>query len=160
MPKGNAKQQFKLIDWGGLVTATIAIVLILIPLSGGGSYFEWNSPMVISMLAIGAAAFTAFLFVEWKVASLPMMPLSMFTNAPVAAILAQNFFFGMVYYVNLYYIPLYIENVRGWSQLKSAAFLISICVPQTLVGVISGRYISHYRRYGVGIWFGFAVWTV
>lgn len=160
MPKGNAKQQFKLIDWGGIITATIAIVLILIPLSGGGSYFSWSSPMTISMLAIGSLSLLAFLLVEWKVARLPMMPLSMYTNAPVAAILAQNFFFGMVYYSNLYYIPLYIQNVRGWDTIISAAFLVAINVPQSIVSTLTGIFISRYKRYGVVIWTGFTVWTL
>jgi MFS family permease len=160
MPKGNAKQQFRLIDWAGIVTATVAIVLILIPLSGGGSYFEWDSPMVISMLAVGGCSFIAFLYVEWKVATLPMMPLSMFRNAPVAAILAQNFFFGMVYYSNLYYIPLYIQNVRGWSVLISAGFLVAINVPQSCISTLSGIFISRYKRYGIVIWTGFLIWTL
>jgi MFS family permease len=160
MPKGNARQQFRLIDWAGIVTATVAIVLILIPLSGGGSYFEWSSPMVISMLTVGGCSLLAFLYVEWKVATLPMMPLSMFTNPPVAAILAQNFFFGMVYYSNLYYIPLYIQNVRGWSALISAGFLVAINIPQSCVSTLSGIYISRYKRYGVVIWTGFIIWTL
>lgn len=160
MPKGNARQQFKLIDWGGIITATIAIVLILIPLSGGGSYFEWASPMVIAMLIIGGLSFLVFLFIEWKIASLPMMPLSMYTNVPVAAILAQNFFFGMVYYSNLYYLPLYIQNVRGWDALISGAFLVAINVPQSFVSTISGIFISRYKRYGVVIWTGFTVWSL
>ncbi|OAL36556.1 hypothetical protein AYO20_04172 [Fonsecaea nubica] len=160
MPKGNARQQFKLIDWGGIITATIAIVLILIPLSGGGSYFEWSSPMVISMLVIGGLSLVAFLIVEWKVASLPMMPLSMYTSAPVAAILVQNFFFGMVYYSNLYYLPLYIQNVRGWDTTISAGFLVAINVPQSLVSTVSGIFISRYKRYGVVIWTGFIIWTL
>lgn len=160
MPKGNAKHQYKLIDWAGIVTATISIVLILIPLSGGGSYFEWSSPMVISMLCIGGFSFLAFLFVEWKIASLPMMPLSMYTNAPVAAILVQNFFFGMVYYSNLYYIPLYIQNVRGWDTIVSGAFLVAINVPQSVVSTFSGLFISRSKRYGIVIWTGFTVWTL
>ena len=160
MPKGNAKQQFKLIDWGGILTATIAIVLILVPLSGGGSYFEWTSPMVISMFAVGGLSLLVFLLVEWKVASLPMMPLSMYTNVPVAAILAQNFFFGMVYYSNLYYIPLYAQNVRGWDTTISGAFLVAISVPQSIVSTLSGLFISRYKRYGVVIWTGFGIWTL
>lgn len=160
MPKGNAKQQFRLIDWAGILTATTAIVLLLIPLSGGGSYFSWSSSMVVSMLSIGSCSLLAFLYVEWRVATLPMMPFSMFTTPPVAAILAQNFFFGLVYYSNLYYIPLYLQNVRGWSAFISAGFLVAINVPQSCVSTLSGIYISRYKRYGVVIWTGFIIWTL
>jgi MFS family permease len=62
------------IDYWGILTGSIAIILILIPVSGGGSYFAWGSPMVISMLALGGCCMFAFLFVEQRVALLPMMP--------------------------------------------------------------------------------------
>jgi MFS family permease len=68
------KSQVKKIDFWGILTSTIAIIFVLIPVSGGGLYFEWNSPMVISMLVIGGCSFIAFLFIQWKVAVLPMMP--------------------------------------------------------------------------------------
>jgi hypothetical protein len=43
-------------------------------MSIGGAYFDWDSPMVISMLAIGGLSLILFLIVEWRVANLPMMP--------------------------------------------------------------------------------------
>jgi len=46
----------------------------MIPITGGGSYYKWDSPMVISMLAISVVSFVTFLFVEWKVARLPIIP--------------------------------------------------------------------------------------
>jgi MFS family permease len=74
MPKGNFKENVKKIDGLGCTTASIGLILVLIPISGGGSYFEWKSSMVISMLTIGGLFLVAFLFVEWKVSRLPMIP--------------------------------------------------------------------------------------
>jgi MFS family permease len=68
------REKLKNIDYLGCLTSSAAIILILIPISGGGLYFQWESPMVISMLAIGSCAFLVFLFIEWKLADLPMMP--------------------------------------------------------------------------------------
>lgn len=64
----------KKIDYWGIFFGSAAIVLILIPVSGGGSYFVWDSPLVISMLAVGGICALAFFFVECKIALLPMMP--------------------------------------------------------------------------------------
>ncbi|EDU44169.1 conserved hypothetical protein [Pyrenophora tritici-repentis Pt-1C-BFP] len=66
MPPRKRKETLGLIDYWGIITGSIAIVFFLVPISGGGSYFVWNSPMVIAMLAISAVAFVAFLIVEWK----------------------------------------------------------------------------------------------
>lgn len=62
------------IDYWGILAGSVAIIMILIPVSGGGSYFAWNSPMVIAMLVIGGCCILAFLFIEYRVALLPMMP--------------------------------------------------------------------------------------
>ncbi|CAD0048648.1 unnamed protein product [Aureobasidium pullulans] len=43
---------FWLIDYWGILFGSAAIILILIPVSGGGSYFRWDSAMVIMTLSI------------------------------------------------------------------------------------------------------------
>ena len=72
--KDSMKKNVKNIDFYGVLTSSVGIVFVLIPVSGGGSYFPWGSPMVISMLAIGGCSLLLFLFIEWKVAALPMLP--------------------------------------------------------------------------------------
>lgn len=71
---GNLGDKLVKIDYLGCLTSSAGIVLLLIPISGGGLYFEWNSPMVISMLVIGSCALVAFVLIEWKVAKLPIVP--------------------------------------------------------------------------------------
>lgn len=76
--KGGFRKNMRRIDWYGVLASSIGIIFILIPVSGGGSYFPWDSPMVIAMLVIGSCAFVSFIFIEWKVASLPMLPGTLF----------------------------------------------------------------------------------
>lgn len=94
-PTATLKESAARIDYGGSFTISLGIILLLIPISGGnwrpfhvpflgtiidlkpfigGAYFDWNSPMVISMLAIGSFSCLLFLVIEWKIAKLPMMP--------------------------------------------------------------------------------------
>lgn len=72
--KEGFRKNMRRIDAFGILASSIGIIFLLIPISGGGSYFKWDSPMVISMLVIGSGSSIAFLFIEWKVASLPMLP--------------------------------------------------------------------------------------
>lgn len=72
--KDGFKKNIERIDFYGITASSVGIICILIPIAGGGSYFEWNSPMVISMLTIGGCSLIAFLLIEWKVATLPMLP--------------------------------------------------------------------------------------
>lgn len=62
------------IDWIGIGVSAIGIIFTLIPISGGGSYFQWESPMVISMFVVGGCAFILFILIEWKFALLPILP--------------------------------------------------------------------------------------
>lgn len=72
--KDGFKKNVERIDFYGIIASSIGIIFLLIPISGGGSYFQWNSPMVISMFVIGGCSLIAFFLIEWKVASLPMLP--------------------------------------------------------------------------------------
>lgn len=74
MPKTNFSETVRMVDFGGLVFGTLAIILILIPVSEGGHGLAWSSPTIITMLAIGGVCSILFILVEWRFAKLPMMP--------------------------------------------------------------------------------------
>lgn len=73
-PEGNLLAKVKNIDFYGLALSSLGIIFLLIPISGGGAYFAWSSPMVITMLSVGGVSSVLFVLVEWKVARLPLIP--------------------------------------------------------------------------------------
>ncbi|KAJ5234605.1 uncharacterized protein N7469_003773 [Penicillium citrinum] len=158
--KDGFRKNINRIDWFGLLASSIGIIFLLIPISGGGSYFRWDSPMVIAMLVIGGCAFVAFVFIEWKVASLPMLPIVFFKSPVITSLLVQSFLLGAVYQAYLYYLPLYYQNARGWSPIVSAALTSPMVACQSIASICSGQYISRLKRYGEIIWFGFGFWTL
>ncbi|KAK0278204.1 hypothetical protein LTR35_009527 [Friedmanniomyces endolithicus] len=161
MPKLDLKETLAKIDFLGLLFGTAAVILLLIPISSGGhAGTPWGSPEIIAMFVVGAACLAAFLLAEWKWARLPMMPLTMFKKASVAAMLAQSFFLGASYYSYLYFLPLYYQNVRGKSPLMAAVFLLPLVVSQSTFSTLAGLYMSRYNRYGEIIWAGFGAWTL
>jgi MFS family permease len=155
---GELKVKISMIDYYGVATSSAAILLLLIPISGGGTYFEWSSPMVISMLTLGSIFAVLFILVEWKWSAMPMMPLYVYKNPAVCAILIQNFLFGIVYYSHLYYLPIYYQNARQFSPLLSAALTIPFVAAQSFASILSGQYVSRMKRYGEIIWIGYALW--
>ncbi|KUJ23010.1 MFS multidrug transporter-like protein [Mollisia scopiformis] len=157
---GDLKTKVRAIDYYGILFSSSAILLLLIPVSGGGTYFDWNSPMVISMLILGGICMVLFVVVEWKFAVMPMMPLPLFKNPAISAIMIQNLLFGVVYYSHLYYLPIYYQNVRGFTPLLSAALIIPFVAGQSTFSILSGQYVSRNKRYGEVIWTGYALWTL
>jgi len=161
MPKLNVKETLAKIDVAGLVSGTAAVILLLIPISSGGhAGTPWDSPEIIAMFAVGGVCLIVFVIVEWKWATLPMMPLEMFRKASVAAMLAQSFLLGAAYYSYLYFLPLYFQNVRGKSALIAACLQLPLVGAQSSFSVLSGLYMSRFNRYGEIIWIGFGIWTI
>jgi hypothetical protein len=157
---GDLKTKVKVIDYYGIVLSSSAVMLLLIPISGGGTYFQWDSSMVISMITLGSLCMLSFIIVEWKVAVMPMLPLRLFEIPAVCAILIQNLLFGIVYYSHLYYLPIYYENARQFSPLLSAVLTVPFVAAQSGFSILSGQYVSRTKRYGEIIWSGFALWTL
>ncbi|KAH7131047.1 major facilitator superfamily domain-containing protein [Dactylonectria macrodidyma] len=159
-PTANFKESVGKVDWMGSLLSSIAIIFILIPVSGGGAYFSWDSPMVISMLAIGGLSTFLFLIWELKFAKLPMMPLNIYKSPIVVVMLVQNFLFGAVYQSYLYYMPLYLQNAHQYSIMRSALITLPLVVFQMISSILSGQYINWTKRYLEVIVFGFSIWTL
>ncbi|KAF1359336.1 MFS general substrate transporter [Lizonia empirigonia] len=148
------------IDYLGILSGSAAIIFLLIPVSGAGTYFRWESPMVISMLVIGGCCMLAFIVIEYRVALLPTMPISLFRSRPVCVMLVQNFLLGIVYYSQLYYRPLFFQNARRFSPITSATLVLPITCAQMVASILGGQYVSRTERYGEVIWSGFILWTL
>jgi len=157
---GNTKQKMKAIDYWGTLASSTAVILLLIPISGGGTYFPWDSPMVISMLVLGSISMMVFVLVEWKFAVMPMMPLHLYQTPAVCAILIQNIFIGIVYFSHLYFLPIYYQNTLQMTPIKSAALIMPFVGSQAVSSILSGQYISRMKRYGEIIWIGYSLWLV
>ncbi|WPH04330.1 Hypothetical protein R9X50_00721900 [Acrodontium crateriforme] len=161
MPKLNIKETVAKIDFLGLFLGSVSVILLLIPISQGGhEETPWNSPLIIAMLTVGGITFFCFLLCEWRYASLPMMPLGMFRDRSVGAMLAQSFLLGCSYYTNIYFLPLYFQNVRDKSPLVAACLQIPLVGAQSTSSFLSGLYMSYFNRYSELIWMGFALWTL
>lgn len=160
-PDYDIKEKIKNVDYLGFLSSSIAIIFLLIPISGGGSTFDWNSPFTIAMLTIGGAFVFVFLFVEYKIARLPMVPLRLFSaNLSLTVLLSQNFFFGICYFSAIYYYPYYFEVVRNYSVLHTSCFFLAMVVPQCLSSISAGQLISRTKHYWHVTWFGYCMWML
>jgi MFS family permease len=89
-PTDGMKEKVKKIDYLGIITSAVALIFLLIPISGGGSYFKWNSSLVIALLSIGIVSAVLFILVEWKLARLPMMPRKSFPGEYIDMLMANG----------------------------------------------------------------------
>ena len=59
----------------------------------------------------------------------------------------QNILYGFVFWGNLFYIPIYLQNVRGYSPILAGAIIMPMVGTQGIGSIISGLIISRTGHY-------------
>ncbi|KAH8681862.1 major facilitator superfamily domain-containing protein [Xylariales sp. PMI_506] len=160
--KGDYAEKVKQIDFGGIILSLASVLLLLIPLSGGGVSYAWNSATFIAMFTIGIVLWILFILFEWKLAKLPIMPLRLFVAPHCVSLYGQSFLLGLAFYCNYFYcnISLYFQVVCGYSALISGAIFLPMLLMTSLASVLGGLYMTRVFRYRSSVILGFAFWTL
>lgn len=69
------------------------------------------------MSIIGTVAFLVFIVVEKRIAKIPMIPLHLCNRRSTNVLFLQAFAHHLVWQVDLYFLPVYFQDVRGYSPL-------------------------------------------
>jgi hypothetical protein len=118
-----------------------------LPINSGGSTWPWNSAMVISMLCIGAISWFLFFIVQKRLARIPIIPLHLFTQRSTLILFLQAPAYDFVWQVDLYFLPLYFQDVRGYTALQTATLLLPLLVTLSVAGAVSGPLMTKFARF-------------
>ncbi|PGH01162.1 hypothetical protein AJ80_09057 [Polytolypa hystricis UAMH7299] len=157
--QGSIKEKILLTDFWGMILSLGAAIIILIPVSGGGSTYEWNSAIVISLLCVGGILVIVFILVEWKVARVPVIPFRVFERTSAKILFTHNFITGIVYYMDLYYIPLYYQIVLGYAPLMSGVLVLPLILSFSASSTTAGLILSKIGRCNPVVRIGYLLWT-
>jgi hypothetical protein len=105
------------------VTVTTGPAVLVFALSKAPSY-GWSSGRTILGLALAAALLAAFVVLESRVRD-PLMPLRIFRVRTVAGANVAGLLLGAVVFANFFILTLYVQNVLGWSALKTGVTFIA-----------------------------------
>ena len=70
----------------------------------------------------------------------------------------MNLIIGWIFHGNLFYIPLYFQNVRGWSPTMAGSLILPLVIAHGLTSGLTGPLVSSSGRYtpiistGAGLW--------
>ncbi|KAK7204305.1 multidrug efflux transporter [Myxozyma melibiosi] len=120
------------IDFGGSITLVTGLSSLLACLSMGGNEYAWTDPKVLGFGASAVIMLSAFVFIEGKVARMPVMPLRILKGRLPISSLTCTFFTGIANNSQLFMLPLFFQAVNLDPASVSGARLI---VP-SLVGII------------------------
>jgi EmrB/QacA subfamily drug resistance transporter len=117
-------------DIGGAVAATLGLIAIVYGILRGGQT-SWSSGLVVISLVAGVALLTAFVLIERTVGD-PLVPLSFFHNRTRVATNGVTIFFSSGFFAYFYLQTLYLQQILGWSPLRTGVaylpFGVSISV--------------------------------
>jgi EmrB/QacA subfamily drug resistance transporter len=104
-------------DIGGAIAATLGLIAIVYGILRGGQT-SWSSGLVVSSLVAGVALLTAFVLIERTVGD-PLVPLSFFHNRTRVATNGVTIFFSSGFFAYFYLQTLFLQQIEGWSPLKT-----------------------------------------
>jgi EmrB/QacA subfamily drug resistance transporter len=110
-------------DWAGAVTVTAGLALLVYAVSKAPTH-GWGSGWTISRLAAAAILLVAFLVIEGMVKD-PLMPFGIFRVRTLAGANVAGLLLGAVVFANFFVLTLYVQNVLGWSALKTGVTFVA-----------------------------------
>lgn len=97
-------------------------------------------------MIIGGVAVAAFTIIEKKYARIPLIPLRLFTSRASAILLIQSALYNIVWQVDMYFMPAYFQEVRGFSPLQASALMLPILLFSSVSGILSGPAMTIFGR--------------
>jgi MFS family permease len=116
----------------------------------------WDSPLIVSLLAVAAMLLAVFLAVERKVAR-PMLPGVLFTRPRFTVVTFASFVLGFGGYGTFYLLSLFLQQVQGASAVVTGVqflpYSLGIAAGSVLGGRIGGDRVMlvGYTMVGVGL---------
>ncbi|MFT3864187.1 MAG: MFS transporter [Solirubrobacterales bacterium] len=128
------------IDWGGVVTFSAALLVLVLALVRGNDE-GWGSPLIVSLLAGGALLLAAFVAIERRVAE-PMLPLGLFRRGAFTGVQIAAFAVSASMFSLFLYLTLYLQNFLGYSAIDAGLRYLPITVGAFVLAPISGMLLA------------------
>jgi EmrB/QacA subfamily drug resistance transporter len=127
-------------DFAGAVTVTAGLSLLVYALVDANDA-GWGSTQTIALLGISAALLGAFVAIELRSRS-PLVPFSIFrmrtlTGANVVGLLIGASLFSMFFFISLY-----MQQVLGYSPIKTGFSYLPLAVTIIVSAAIAGQLVS------------------
>lgn len=145
-PSPTPKSGLRRIDYHGSVALLIALVSLLIGLNCGGNVVPWTHPLVIVTLTLSAPSLLAFIYIEEKIASEPIIPVRLLLSRTVSSVCLTYLFANMAAFAILYYIPIYLQ-LLGQSTTEAGLRLIPQSAGTALGALVAGAIVRASGRY-------------
>lgn len=125
------------LDWPGVALITAGLFCVVWALIETTSH-AWTSAYTIAFLATGLVLIAAFIAWEAKTES-PMLPLGFFRSRIFSSATVLVGFVGLGLFGVIFFITLYMQNVKGWSPTEAGLRSLPLTTMVMLIGPFGGK---------------------
>jgi DHA2 family multidrug resistance protein len=139
------------IDWLGLALMTVGLGALQLMLEQGEREDWFSSSFIVTLAVVSAAGLIFFIWRE-LVARRPAVDLRILRNPSFASATAIGGVLGMGLYGSLFLLPLFLQNLLGYSAMLSGLALMPRSLAMAVVMPIGGRFYNKLGpRFLVGL---------
>ncbi len=128
------------IDWGGLVTFSSALLLLVLGLLRGNDE-GWGSTLIVSLFAASGVLIALFLAIELRV-SQPMLPLRLFRKPAFTGVQLAAAGISASMFALFLYLTFYLQGFLGDSPLEAGLRYLPLTMTTFFVSAATGALIS------------------
>jgi EmrB/QacA subfamily drug resistance transporter len=123
VPESTADLGHHSFDAAGAVTITSSLAIFVYAISKAPDV-GWGSTRTIVLLIASAALFLISIVIEMR-SKAPLVPLSIFKIRSLLGANVAGFLLGAVIFANFFVLTLYVQQVLGWSALKTGVTFLA-----------------------------------
>jgi len=134
------------IDFTGMGLLAIASTCLVLVTTWGGTTYDWDSLVIVGLIAGFVVAGIAFVMVERKAAE-PIMPLHLFKDRNFNLTTIAGLITGIAMFGALAYLPTYLQMVTGVNATEAGLLMIPMMAALLVSSIVSGQLVSRTGRY-------------
>jgi MFS family permease len=134
------------LDWRGSVLLASALACLVLVATLGGTDLPWASGRMVALVAGMVGLGALFLWWERRAAE-PVLPLDLLGDPVVRVSAAVNFTSGLLLWCGIFFIPLFVQEVRGVSPTRAGFVLMPLMFGAAAGTLTAGRRVERSGRY-------------
>jgi EmrB/QacA subfamily drug resistance transporter len=134
------------LDVAGMALLALASTGLVLTTTWGGTTYDWDSLLIISLVAATLVAAVAFVLVERRAAQ-PIMPLHLFQDRNFNLTTIAALIIGIAMFGALAYLPTYLQMVTGANATEAGFLMIPMMAALLVSSIASGQLVSKTGRY-------------
>jgi DHA2 family multidrug resistance protein len=154
-------QQDHPFDFVGFISLAVFLSFLLVALASGNAAWNtggWTSDFMMLCYGIALIGFVIFMVTELNIKH-PLVRLRLLGNRNFGLTNFVLFIFGIGMFGSVFLIPLYLQNILGYTALQSGMVLLPVGILQAMTGPIAG-YFSDKTNPKIPILVGIILFSV